>query len=173
MSEDDGYDGSSAHVHLGQRKVNESLSMWLSYSSFEISTHTVDGLCDHSLHRSHFTEASHLDTRHGVIIECGHLANGCVLKCGCIGLMLFHNISCLDTIICYITTIGIVPDMPATFVTLWLHVVQPLANVHETKWTPHVKRENDVAQSYTSSDALARYMRPQSNAQLVCAEPWR
>ena len=41
--------------------------------------------------------------------------------------------------------------MHATFVTLWLQVVQPLANVHETKWTPHVKRETDVAQSYTSS----------------------
>ena len=41
--------------------------------------------------------------------------------------------------------------MHATFVTLWLHVVQPLANVHETKWTPHVKRETDVAQLYTSS----------------------
>ena len=37
--------------------------------------------------------------------------------------------------------------MHATFVTLWLQVVQPLANVHETKWTPHVKRETDVAQS--------------------------
>ena len=42
--------------------------------------------------------------------------------------------------------------MHATFVTLWLKVVQPLANVHETKWTPHVKRQSDVAQSYTSSD---------------------
>ena len=41
--------------------------------------------------------------------------------------------------------------MYTTFVTLWLQVVQPLANVHETKWTPHVKRETDVAQSYTSS----------------------
>ncbi len=41
--------------------------------------------------------------------------------------------------------------MHATFVTLWLQVVQPLANVHETKWTPHVKRESDAAQSYTSS----------------------
>ena len=41
--------------------------------------------------------------------------------------------------------------MHATFLTLWLQVVQPLANVHETKWTPHVKRETDVAQSYTSS----------------------
>ena len=41
--------------------------------------------------------------------------------------------------------------MHATFVTLWLQVVQPLANVHETKWTPHVKRETDVAQLYTGS----------------------
>ena len=35
--------------------------------------------------------------------------------------------------------------MHATFVTLWLQVMQPLANVHETKWTPHFKRESDVA----------------------------
>ena len=42
--------------------------------------------------------------------------------------------------------------MHATLVTLWLQVMQPLANAHETKWTPHVKRETDVAQSYTSSD---------------------
>ena len=35
--------------------------------------------------------------------------------------------------------------MHATFVTLWLQVMQPLANVHETKWTLHVKRESDVA----------------------------
>ena len=35
--------------------------------------------------------------------------------------------------------------MHARFVTLWLQVMQPLANVHETKWTPHVKRESDVA----------------------------
>ena len=41
--------------------------------------------------------------------------------------------------------------MHAKFVTLWLQVVQPLTNVHETKWTPHVKRESDVAQSYISS----------------------
>ena len=45
--------------------------------------------------------------------------------------------------------------MHATFVTLWLQVVQPLANVHETKWTPHVKRETDVAQSYTSSALMS------------------
>ncbi len=47
--------------------------------------------------------------------------------------------------------------MHATFVTLWLQVVQPLANVHETKWTPHVKRETDVAQSYTISGFARLY----------------
>ena len=30
---------------------------------------------------------------------------------------------------------------------LWLQVVQPRTNVHETKWTPHVKWESDVGQS--------------------------
>ena len=35
--------------------------------------------------------------------------------------------------------------MPATFVTLWFQVMQPLADVHETKWTPQVKRESDVS----------------------------
>ena len=51
----------------------------------------------------------HMDTRHFVIIECRHLVNGCVLKCGYIGLMLFRNLSCLGTIICYINIIGIIP----------------------------------------------------------------
>ena len=50
-----------------------------------------------------------MDARRCVIVECRHLAKGCVLKCGCIGLMLFRNISCLGTIMCYINTIGIVP----------------------------------------------------------------
>ena len=72
-----------------------------------------------------------MDARHFVIIEFRHLAKGCTLKCGCIGLMLFRNLSMSGH----------------TFVTLWLQVVQPLANVHETKWTPHVKQESDVAQS--------------------------
>ena len=54
-------------------------------------------------------ELRHMDARHFVIIECRHLAKGCVLKCGCIGLMLFRNLSCLGTIICFINTIGIVP----------------------------------------------------------------
>ena len=51
----------------------------------------------------------HMDIAHFVILDCRHLANGCVLKCGCIGVVLFSNISCLGTIICYINrpTIGI------------------------------------------------------------------
>ena len=56
-----------------------------------------------------YEQLRHIDTRHFVILERRHLANGCVLKCGCIGLMLFQNLSCLGTIICYINTIGIVP----------------------------------------------------------------
>ena len=54
-------------------------------------------------------ELRHMDTRHFVIIECHHLVKGCGLKCGCIGLMLFRNISCLGTIIRFINTIGIMP----------------------------------------------------------------
>ena len=47
-----------------------------------------------------YEELHHMDICHFVILECRHLANGCVLKCGCIGLMLFRNLSCLGTIIC-------------------------------------------------------------------------
>ena len=54
-------------------------------------------------------ELRHMDTRHFVIIQCRHLAKDCALKWGCIGLMLFHNLSCLGTIICFTNTIGIVP----------------------------------------------------------------
>ena len=54
-------------------------------------------------------ELRHNDARHFVIIECCHLAKGCGLKFICIGLMLFRNLSCLVTILCYINTTGIVP----------------------------------------------------------------
>ena len=67
------------------------------------------------------------------------------LKCGCIGLMLFRNLSCLGTIICYINTIGIVPAYACNVCDALVAIMQPLANVHETKWTPHVKRKSDVA----------------------------
>ena len=40
-----------------------------------------------------------------------HLANGCVLKCGCSSLMLFLNLSCLGTIICYMETFCLSPDL--------------------------------------------------------------
>ena len=54
------------------------------------------------------TELCHLDVRHYVTIECSHLANGCTIKCGCIGLMLFRYLSCLGATICDINTIGFV-----------------------------------------------------------------
>ena len=41
---------------------------------------------------------------------------------------------------------AILLNLVKTFVMLLLQVMQPLANAHETKWTPHVKRESDVAQ---------------------------
>ena len=37
-------------------------------------------------------QSYHMDARHFVIIECRHMAKGCALKCGCIGLMLFRNL---------------------------------------------------------------------------------
>ena len=53
-------------------------------------------------------ELRHMDVRHFVIIKCSHLATGCTINCGCIGLMLFRYLSCLSAIICYIMTIGFV-----------------------------------------------------------------
>ena len=61
-----------------------------------------------------YEQLRHLDTRHFVIIECRNLAKGCGLKCGCIGRVLFRNLSCLGTIICSINTIGIVPAYACT-----------------------------------------------------------
>ena len=60
--------------------------------------------------------------------------------------------------------------MHATFVTLWLQVVQPLANAHDTKCTPHVKRETDVAQSYTSSGAVYSLYPAHSVADVINAQ---
>ena len=69
------------------------------------------GVCERTKVRSQllYEQLRPMDTRHFVILWCRHLANGFVLKCGCIGLMLFHNLSCLNTITCYINTVGIVP----------------------------------------------------------------
>ena len=44
-----------------------------------------------------YEQLRHMDIRHFVILECRHLANGCVLKYGCNGLMLFLSLSCLGT----------------------------------------------------------------------------
>ena len=68
-----------------------------------------------------------MDARHFMIIECRHLAKDCALNCGCTGLMLFRNLSCLGIIKRYIDT-ELCRYMHAKFVTLWLQVVQPLAN---------------------------------------------
>ena len=94
-----------------------------------------------------------MDIRHFVILECRHLANGCVLKCGCIGLMLFRNLSYLGTILCYINTIGIVPAYACNV----CDVMQPLPNVHETKWMPHVKRDSDVAVHNSCACTMSQY----------------
>ena len=64
--------------------------------------------------------------------------------------------------------------MHATFVTVWLQVMQPLANVHETKWTPHVKRASDVAVANARGSDLSLKaplhdtIRPQGACRLPC-----
>ena len=62
--------------------------------------------------------------------------------------MVFRNLSCLDTIICYINIIGIIPAYACNVLNIYdafVQILQPLANVHEIKWTRHVKRDCDVA----------------------------
>ena len=49
-----------------------------------------------------------MDAHHFVIIECRHLAKGCILKCGCNGLMFSQSLMSGHKI-CYMNTIGIVP----------------------------------------------------------------
>ena len=58
--------------------------------------------------RLHCHLARTMDVRHFVIIECSHLANGCTIKYGRIGLILCRYLSCLGAIICYINTIAFV-----------------------------------------------------------------
>ena len=53
-------------------------------------------------------ELCHMDIHHFVIEECRHLANGCAIKCGCIGLVLFRYLSSVGATICDINTIGFV-----------------------------------------------------------------
>ena len=44
-------------------------------------------------------ELHNMDVRY-FLLESSHLANGCTIKCGCIGLMLFCYLSCLGAKIC-------------------------------------------------------------------------
>ena len=61
--------------------------------------------------------------------------------------MVFRNLSCLGIIIFYINIIGIIPAYACNVYVCdaFVQILQPLANVHETKWTRHVKRDCDVA----------------------------
>ena len=65
-----------------------------------------------------------MDVGHFAIIECSHLANGCTIKCGCIGLILFHYLSCLGAMVSDINAIGFV-SLSMQSLKLWLQVVQP------------------------------------------------
>ena len=89
-----------------------------------------------------------MDARHFVIIEGSHLANGCTIKSGCIGLTLLRYISCLGAIICYINTIGFVSVYACKVCDALVANCATTDYVHETKWTSYVKRESDVGQSY-------------------------
>ena len=60
-------------------------------------------------------------------------------------------------------TIGIVPVYACKVCDALVAIGQPLTNVHETKWMPHVKWESDVAQSYTSSALTTNPGRPSSS----------
>ena len=77
-----------------------------------------------------------------------HLVNGCVLKCSCVGLMVFRNLSCLGIYNMLYNVIGIIPAYACNVLNVcdaFVQILQPLANVHDTKWTRHVKRDCDVA----------------------------
>ena len=92
-----------------------------------------------------------------MIIERIHLANGCTIKCVCIGLMLFRYLSCLGAIN-DINTIGFCSvHVYACIVSVHVYACivcdalvaicatdGPLG-VHEPKWMSHVKRPSDAA----------------------------
>ena len=105
----------------------------------------IDFLDIHGSHHSYYKN-SYVTWAPGILSR--HLVNGCVLKCSCIGLMVFRNLSCLGIMICYINIIGIIPAYACNVLNVcdaFVQILQPLANVHETKWTHHVKRDCDVA----------------------------
>ena len=61
---------------------------------------------------------------------------------------------------CYINIIGIIPAYACNVLNVcdaFVQILQPLVNVHETKWTRHVKRDCDVAVLII---AVVRLMQP-------------
>ena len=124
-----------------------AMQTWLSSSDFEQLVQPSRGYYVYwNGHNHSYCKNSYVTWAPGILSR--HLVNGCVLKCGCICLMLFRNLSCLDTIIWYINIIGIIPAYACNVLNVcdaFVQILQPLANVHETKWTRHVKRDCDVA----------------------------
>ena len=79
--------------------------------------------------------------------------------------MLFCYLSCMDAILCAITTIGFVST---DSVTLWWQVVQSLTIVvHEPKCIYHVTRGIDVAQSDTSSGSASSGLEKRSDSEIM------
>ena len=70
-------------------------------------------------------EVRHLDVRHFAIVECRHLANRHTTTCGCIGLIVFRNLSCLGAITCDIDTVGFVSVCARRGCGALVEVVQP------------------------------------------------
>ena len=62
--------------------------------------------------------------------------------------MSFRNLSCLGTIICSINTIGIVPVYACKVCDAMVASCATTGYDHETKWAPHIKRENGAIVYY-------------------------
>ena len=92
-------------IHPG--RLLQSHNSWSCHCDCHCNTDTT---CDkqHSYYKN-----SYVTWTPGILSR--HLANGCVLKCSCIGLMVFRNLSCLGIIICYIKTMNCSSIMCATF----------------------------------------------------------
>ena len=78
-------------------------------------------------------ELRHMDVSLFVIIECSRLANGCTIKCGGIGFMLFRYLARLGAIVCDITTIGFVSVYACRVCDALVAVVQPFTRRPSTK----------------------------------------
>ena len=93
-------------------------------------------------------ELRHMDVRHFVIMDCSHLANGCTIKYGCIGLIIFCYLSCLGAILCDINTIRFVSVFMESLWSFGRKLCNRSLGVDEPKWTSHVKRPSDVARPF-------------------------